>query len=354
MIPPLDPVILAASFELAPVGLCLLAPDGRPLRRNAAARRLQGAMTGELRALDGALLSPGALPSARLLAGLAATAPLRLRARDDAGEERLLELEATGLRDADGRLRAVLELVRELTAEAPTVAEASPDLVAARAAAAARDEFLQIASHDLRNPLGVVALNAELLEQLPLAGEERARRLVGGIRRAAAQMSRLVSDLLDVAALDAGQLGLVRTELDAGAVVREVVEQLRERATVAGVTVVAEVEGAVPVRADRGRLLQILGNLAENALRVSPAGESIELSARATATGAELTISDRGPGLAAGEEARLFQRFQRGAKGGRVGLGLAIARGLVEAHGGALTWEPRAGGGSVFRIRLPG
>lgn len=350
MIPPLDGALLATVFELTPVGLTLFAADGRPLRRNAEARRLLGPGAGlVLRSLDG---GEPTSPSAQLLAG-GPGAAVRLRGRRAAGEEVVLHFEATALREQDGRLRAVLELVRDVTTEASPAPAASHDLVAARAAAAARDEFLQIAAHDLRNPLGVVALNAELLEQLGAPAEERAARLVAGIRRAAAQMSRLVADLLDVGALDAGQLRLVRVDLDLGTLVRELVEQLRGRAEQAEVLLVARVEGPLPVRADRGRLQQILGNLVENALRVSPRGAALELGACAQPTGVELTLSDRGPGLTVADGGRLFERIERGSKGGRAGLGLAIARGLVQAHGGTLTWEPREGGGSTFRILLP-
>src|SRR6185436_4649050 len=102
-------------------------------------------------------------------------------------------------------------------------------------------------------------------------------------------------------------------------------------------------------------LEQVLVNLLENAAKYTPAGSEVEISARADERGMVVDVADRGPGLPAGEEARIFEKFVRGrqARGPGAGLGLAICRGIVEAHGGTLVAENRAGGGALFRITLP-
>ncbi len=358
MISTLPLPLLAAAMEGAPVGLLLLAPDARPLLLNAEARRLLGIAPDrplcdlDLASAFGAL-EPRALedpprsrPSARLLSGEEAPpVRVRVRARHVAGEERVLHVEANALRDVEGQLLGVIELFRDVTAEVA----AGEHLAAARASAASQAELLSLASHDLRNPLGVVTLNAELLEQT-VQGTDRPARLVAGLRRAAAQLNRIVADLLDVAALDAGQLRLVRADVEVGALLHELVEQERERAANAGISLVTRIEATSPLHADRDRLLQLLRTLLERAVAQAPAGSVVELAARAAGDGLELTISDRGP--AGADEGPRVERAPGAAERRRAGLDLAVARGLVEAHGGTLAWEPREGGGSTWWIRL--
>jgi signal transduction histidine kinase len=238
----------------------------------------------------------------------------------------------------------------EGTKELDELAEAFNDMSAqlSHARDAERAVLLSV-SHDLRTPLTSIRGYAEGIED----GTIEPRQAAEVVGREAERLERLVGDLLALARLRQGVLEVRREPVDLAAVAREAEERLRPRARGAGVEV--EVKGpAALVTADHGRTLQVISNLLENAIRVSPRGGAVRL---AVAPG-EIAVSDRGPGIAEDDIPRAFERFHLRARSGRgspdgAGLGLAIVRELTEAMGGDAKVENAPGGGARFTVRLP-
>jgi len=222
-------------------------------------------------------------------------------------------------------------------------------------AVATRERVLHIVAHDLRNPLGaIVGATANLLGlELPEAARRRQLEL---IETASGRMSRLVEDLVDVARLDEGRLRITPTTVSPSELIEETVSILAIRAgeeEVAFEVDVAEDAGAVRVDPTRG--VQILVNLVDNAIRFSPRGGTIRISARPEDGSMRFAVSDEGPGIAAENLPRLFEPFWQSsgtARKRRSGLGLAIVRGLVELHGGRVGAASEPGGGSELWFTL--
>jgi signal transduction histidine kinase len=217
-----------------------------------------------------------------------------------------------------------------------------------------RDEVLAMVSHDLRNPLGVITLSATALQHR-LTGDAE-RRPIAAIERATARMGRLVRDLLDLAALDAGQLALDREPHDAGPLLEQAAEALRPLADERGVGLRVE-PSPMPLRVtcDHERVLQVFANLGDNALKFTPRGGTITLRSEHAGSFVRFSVSDTGSGMSPDQLDHAFERYWRAAPRDRrgVGLGLAITKGLVEAQGGAIGARSAVGAGSTFFFMLP-
>ncbi len=172
-------------------------------------------------------------------------------------------------------------------------------------------------------------------------------------------LSRLVDDLRLLAQVDGGELQLQRTQTRVEELVQSCVDALRPRSEAKGVALGVEVDETLPeLDLDPTRIAQVVGNLLDNAVTHTPEGGSVKVSARASADGVEVEVADTGPGLAPDDLQRVFDRFyradpSRSRNTGGTGLGLTIARRLVEAHGGSIEAESVVGQGSRFTIRLP-
>jgi signal transduction histidine kinase len=221
-------------------------------------------------------------------------------------------------------------------------------------AVAARDEVLAIVSHDLRNPLGAVQLSATLLGELGL--DERARKHLEMIQRAARSMNHLIDDLLDTARIDAGTLALdVRPE-PVTAVMAELRERYEPLARDRGVELQVTCEApGVAILGDRDRVLQVFGNLIGHAFKLCRAGDAVSIACRLAGAEVEFSVADTGPGIAPELVPHLFDpswsappHAQRG-----IGLGLYLARGIVERHGGRIWVAARPGAGTAFWFTLP-
>lgn len=217
-----------------------------------------------------------------------------------------------------------------------------------------RTSLLSSLSHDLRTPLaGIEGAASSLVaggDRLPAPVQrELAQTIVDESRR----MTRLVGNLLDMVRVETGALHLRRD----WHVLEELVGSALQRldAALTGREVTVHLESGLPlVPIDDVLVEQVLINLLENAARHTPPGSPIALSASTTEAGVEVCVADRGPGVAMADAERIFAKFERGsAVGGGVGLGLAICRGIVAAHGGRIWVTPREGGGAVFRFTLP-
>lgn len=226
-----------------------------------------------------------------------------------------------------------------------------------RQALQTRDEVLAVVSHDLRNPVGTIYSAASLLLDLEVSPEKR-RGHLQTVKRSAERMNRLIQDLLDVARLEAGGLSVVPTRFPVQELVREVLSSHRVRAEEAGLELRSHFpEDVGEAWGDRDRFLQAMANLVENALRHTPRGGRVEMSARTDASSGDVhvSVSDSGPGISPEDQKRLFDRFWQVSRKDKLGagLGLSIAKGIVEAHGGRIWVESREGEGSAFWFSIP-
>lgn len=241
------------------------------------------------------------------------------------------------------------------------LAEASAAQAVSEQAVRGRDHVLAVVSHDLRNQVNTISLSAAAITRMAAAtptpgiGEATQR-----IQRALGKMNRMISDLLDVGAIDAGVLQVALAPVEAATLLMDAVEQMRPLADERQQTLAIECPGGVGVQADADRIVQVLGNVVGNAVKFTPVGGTITVSVRPVSGRTseerlvEFAVVDSGPGIAAEHLPHVFDRFWRPPQRQRgVGLGLAIARGIVEAHGGDITAESPAGGGAVVRFTLP-
>ena len=216
-----------------------------------------------------------------------------------------------------------------------------------------RDEVLAIVSHDLRNPLATIAMSAEQLART--TEPERANRNVARIRRNTERMARLIDDLVDVGRVDAGQLPIESERVAVSSLVSEIVASFEAIAAERSVRV--EAHGLPPgeVHCDRRRILQVLANLIGNAVKFSPEGGAIAISGGEREGFYELAVADQGSGLTPEHAQRVFDRYWRApeAKHQGSGLGLYIAKAIVEAHGGRIWVESTPGHGATFHFTLP-
>jgi len=226
----------------------------------------------------------------------------------------------------------------------------------AEQAVLSRDQFLAMVSHDLRNPLGTILMSAMLLQRtLPATGDPSLRLQADRIQRSVDQMIRLVDDLLDVATMEAGTFAVERSPHDAVGLAREVVDPFVASAKARSIDLrVALPEGALPIACDRQRVQQVLGNLLGNAIKFTPEDGSVVLRVEPKAGEAVFSVADTGPGIPDSQLPRIFDRFWQAdhQHGTGSGLGLFIARSLVEAHGGRIWAESRMGVGSVFSFAV--
>ncbi|MBA4219015.1 MAG: two-component system sensor histidine kinase KdbD [Methylibium sp.] len=218
-----------------------------------------------------------------------------------------------------------------------------------------RNSLLAAVSHDLRTPLAALVGLSDALRLAPPALSVAQAEVVDAIRQSALRMSSLVANLLDMARLQSGAVQLRRQWLPLQEVVGSALACLEE--TLAGRELTVELPAELPLLSlDAVLIERVLVNLLENVAKYTPAGSPVRISARVSGRQAEIDVSDSGPGLPAGREDRLFDKFERGDREGAtpgVGLGLAICKAIVEAHGGRISAHNAAAGGACVRIELP-
>jgi K+-sensing histidine kinase KdpD len=225
----------------------------------------------------------------------------------------------------------------------------------AEVSARAREEVLGVVAHDLRNPIHLLGSTAELLADPQLEPSERPD-LRAAAKRAVRQMDRLIGDLLDTVRLQAGSLSLQVRDVKASRLLRQAEATFRQIAADKGVHFEVDPPSEeLTLHADEDRASQVLGNLLGNAFKFTPAGGRVTLAMSRSNGEAQFHVSDTGPGLSQEQIGQLFQRFWQGRPGDRrgVGLGLTIARGIVEAHGGRVWVDSSPGKGSTFNFTLP-
>lgn len=252
-----------------------------------------------------------------------------------------------------------ISVVEELARRAAIAVENGRLYAAANAAVNQREQVLSMVSHDLKNSFGVILMSvARMLEGMPnVERRERGRPQLELIQRSARRMMKLVADLLDAAAIDAGQVSVTPRPCALRSLVVETVEELSPQAKAGGVELICEVnDGLPPAQADAHRVSQVLANLIGNAIKFTPEGGTVTARAEVVdATEIAVTVADTGVGIPADHLAHIFDRFWQGPTGTRngTGLGLSICRGLVERSGGRIWADSTVGIGTKVTFTLP-
>ena len=224
-----------------------------------------------------------------------------------------------------------------------------------KAALTTREEFLAIVSHDLRNPLNNISIAAQNLLEEP----EDTTELASSIKRSAGEMLRLIEDLLDLERIAAGKLTLQCEQHDVSEIIKQAVEKLQKAAAFKGISLRAEprdVNGYVVC--DRSRVMQVLSNLIQNAVKFTPANGQVCVSYQRTGPEGkevQVSVSDTGEGIAPEKVKTIFERFSQMRDKDRrgLGLGLYIAKMMDEEHPGRIWVESKLGEGSTFYFTLP-
>jgi predicted ATPase/signal transduction histidine kinase len=256
-------------------------------------------------------------------------------------------------------LPADVELAAEIGRRAALAVDNARLLRATQQAVRLRDEFLSVASHELRTPVTSLMLTVDRLARSVVSGKpllpEALSSGLDRVKHSTGRLRRLTDELLDVTRIEHGRLDLNPVEVDLGALARQVGDALRFDAARAGCTVRIETDGPVTGVWDPSRLEQVITNLLSNAMKFGH-GHPVEVRVRDAGSGAELTVRDHGLGIEPRYQAVIFNRFERAvsaAQYGGLGLGLYIARRIARAHGGDLRVESQPGQGATFTLTLP-
>lgn len=256
--------------------------------------------------------------------------------------------------------------LRDLSYRVPVVGEAEVADVAAafnrmvsrlQKEDGSRRQLLADVAHELRHPLAVLRARLEMLQDgvVPLSPTA-----LVNLHDEVLRMNRLIGDLRDLSLAEVGTLALSRRPVALAGLVQPLLDNLEPVATSKGVELVVSVPPDLPtINADPDRIRQVVVNLLDNSLRFTPRGGRVELSALPAQGGVEVTVADTGTGIDPADLPHVFDRFYRAEKsrsreGGGTGLGLTIARSLVELHGGQIRVESSPGRGSRFTVYLPG
>ncbi len=221
----------------------------------------------------------------------------------------------------------------------------------------ARDEVLGVVSHDLRNPISAIAMCTRALQDAPPADEAARKELLLTIRESTEWINRLIQDLLDVAVIESGKLSLQLREEDPAPLALQARHMFEVEAAGHDIRLDAKIATNLPLMsADGARIVQALGNLLRNAIKFTPNGGRITIGVDSHNGSVEFSVKDSGPGIPLENQPRLFDRYWQSSNGARArgtGLGLSIARGIVDAHGGAIWVRSAPGEGSAFTFAIP-
>jgi PAS domain S-box-containing protein len=221
----------------------------------------------------------------------------------------------------------------------------------------ARDRVLGVVSHDLRQPLAAVAMCARVLRDAPPADEAQRREMLGTVHDATELMQRMIQDLLDIASIEGGRLALERVRVIPGALAERAVALAEAEAATRGVQLTLEMRDAIPpALLDGERILQVLGNLLANAIKYTERGGRVAVEIARHEEGLQYVVTDSGAGIPRDDLPHIFDLYwhaRRTARRRGSGYGLAIVKGIVEAHGGTVHAESELGRGSRFIVRLP-
>ncbi|ACZ42998.1 histidine kinase [Thermobaculum terrenum ATCC BAA-798] len=261
------------------------------------------------------------------------------------------------LSDADVRLLSAVAQQLGRTLERAALRRRAMEMEAIKRADELKTSLINAVSHDLRTPLATISAAADsLLRQDVEWSEEERRGFVRDIAEESRRLGRLVDNLLDMSRLEGGSLRPHKSWCDLGALVEETIDRLGSLTAHHQLHLEVE-EDLPPVLLDYVEIGQVVSNLLENAIKYAPQGTTIDIQVRRQGDEVRVAIADRGPGIPPQDLSRIFDKFYR-VQGSSpapqgMGLGLSVAKGLIEAHGGRIWGENRPGGGAVFSFTLP-
>ncbi|MGH3008734.1 MAG: sensor histidine kinase [Gaiellaceae bacterium] len=331
-------------------GICLTDPEGNVLLSNAPLRRIS---------VEFGLPPFGTVIERLLTIAESTTEPARYRERmqvlatsvgpsedefEFADSGRVFRGYTAPVRRRDGTLVGRVWTLREVTSD--------------RHLERLRDAFVAAVSHELRTPLTSISGFVEMLEDEEESLGDSARSYLDVIRRGTTRLQRIVEDLLLVAQIEADRLELRRAPADLTEIAAAAVDAARPAAQEKEISLELEADGALPLDVDAGRLGQVLDNLVSNALKFTLPGGSVVVSVRQREGRAKVEVADTGIGVPQEEVGQLFSRFYRASSATRraipgTGLGLVIARAIVEGHGGSVALESHEGVGTRVTVSLP-
>ena len=349
---------IEAIYATAPIGLCVIDPEFRVVRVNAALAELNGISVAEHIGRTLEEIRPGiataSLPAIRQVfdTGLPVLG-LEVSEETTTHPPRHWLANFAPLHGHDGHVFGVNVIVEEVTDQRHASAEMRRLYAEAQRAIAQRDEILGIVSHDLRNPLNTILMSASLLYEQVSSDRKQTQVLI--IQRAVEQTTRLIQDLLDATRADSGGLSVVPVPNYAGELVRDCVDSHLAQAQARGLTISADVQCDALLLADRDRIEQLLGNLVINAITHTEPGGEIVVACEERESDACFQVRDTGCGIAPEHLPHVFDRYWQVKRSGRAGagLGLTIAKGIVEAHGGRIWVASEPGRGTTFYFTIP-
>ncbi|HET7465262.1 MAG TPA: ATP-binding protein [Candidatus Dormibacteraeota bacterium] len=358
-----------AIFERAPIGIARISAEGELVEGNAALLNMLGHDLETLRnqawpelqrAYD---LAAGRANLAPLLAGISDGGSVQVRAATGDGRWLWLQLSAASIPDLKGRPEHVLLMVEDVTTVRETQDKLEESLAAQQRANSdlekldrTKTEFLSIVSHEFRTALTGIQGFSELIRDGGLEQDEL-RAYGGYIFNDADRVNRLIGDMLDLDRMESGRMSIRMADVD----INEVLSDTVARAATASsmVEFKPDLDPRLPiVTGDRDRLIQVVSNLVNNAVKYSPEGGTVTISSRAEGGYALITVADTGLGIPPDEIAHVFERFRRVRSGAAqsiagTGLGLTIVKQIVEMHGGKIWVESAVGHGSAFHFTIP-
>jgi PAS domain S-box-containing protein len=261
----------------------------------------------------------------------------------------------TALRDESGQLQGFAKVTRDLS-ERQRAMEERLRLAHAEEAIRLRDEFLSLASHELKTPLTALQLQLESLEEhIAALGQQKLTAKVERAGRSSRRLAALIDSLLDVSRIATGRMPLLREPVDLCALAEQAIATFAAASARAGCALTLHCAAPLSAELDPNRIEQMFANLIANSLKYG-AGLPVEVTLSRQGDQAVIAISDRGPGISEVDLGRIFERFERAAavrNYGGFGLGLWVAREIAQAHGGSIRAENRPGGGACFTAHIP-
>jgi len=358
-----------AIYERSPIGIARISSGGELLEANPALLLMlehdeqtmrAGAWPDLLRAYDQAAARQHKAP---FLAGITDGSSVQVRAATGSGKWLWLQLTATSIPDSSGRPEHVLVMIEDVTAVRETSDKLAEALEAQRDANVnlekidrTKSEFLSIVSHEFRTALTGIQGFSELIRDGGLEPDE-VRAYGGYIFNDADRVNRLIGDMLDLDRMESGRMSMRAADVDINDVLMEAISRAAPSAV--SVEFKSDLDPRLPiVSGDRDRLVQVVSNLVNNAVKYSPEGGTVTLSSRVEGQFALVSITDTGIGIPQDEIGHVFERFRRVRSGAAqsipgTGLGLTIVKQIVEMHGGKIWVESAVGHGSSFHFTIP-